>query len=535
MRFFRAAAALAWLAAPSAAASRRAAQRGLIGDALAEARAELRLGRDDLETLQELGLTPHSSDEPIESALLHLDLAQGYLVWAEPELFDAIEPGPRGGPSFERRLKDALALLRARAPELADVYRTVPVRAAPLSGNQMAAFTSQPREVLVRGYFAINPPPAEYLAALLAHEAAHALQFPPGGEPWGDRSSREYEARRRESLFWIELGAGPDRDFAGNESAQSAALSAGPAEFRAYISSNADAEPDWAWIAPHPAAGVAPPAEGPEASTGSVSAEATLALLSDTLASTRKNYAEGARRHLAAARALLTTATEFEAPYPKIANADIMRIWALQPGHYPAAMTRAFAALTPVLEELDKADAAVAAPRIDGAERERLKRYARDRDTARAQTKAARALLERLLGPGAPPVFCFPYPAEPDPPTAIGIPGAWQCRAGRPEIAAAWAAHVLAHRAQGLAPDAVPTLAQEKAAVEASLKVWKESGADAGFDPDHPDRFVALRVCAEAGGDALELYLRGRDYVLKEAPAAPRRHRAARTEPHARP
>jgi hypothetical protein len=530
----RALAAALLLAAPAGAAPRRAAQRELVGDALTRARRELRACRDDLEVLQELGLTPHSSDEPVESALLHLDLARGYLVWAEPELFAAIEPGP-GGPSFDRRLKEALALLRARAPELADVYRTVPVSAAPLGGTLMAVFRTPPREILIRGYFAVNPPPAEYLAALLAHEAAHALQAASPGAPEGDAAAREREARRRESLLWIELGAGPERDFAGTEDAQARALLAGDAAFRTYVASMT-AEPDWAWAAPaRPAAPAAAATEAEAVSTAPATAAQELALVRESRDGSRRDYARGALLRLREARALLAETTELVAPYPKVVNADIMRIWALRPGHYPPAMTRAFAALTPVLDELDKADAALDAPRIDAAERERLKRYAGDRDAARAQTRAARALLERVLGGAAPPVYCFPYPAGLNPPSAIGLPGAWQCREGRPEIAAAWAAHVLAHRAQGLAPGAEPTLDQEAAAVTASLKAWADAGADAGFDPARPDRFLYLRAAADAGPEALRAYLKEQDYVRAEPPSPVRAHpRPARKRP-ARP
>jgi|GEM_PF-3279870 len=516
----RALAAAFLLAVPAAAEPRVGLQRELLGDALADARRELRLGRDELEILQELGLTPHSSDEPVEAALLHVDLAQGYLVWAEPELFGALEPGAGRG-AYEARLKEALALLRAHAPDLADVYKTVPIRPAALGGTIMARFSPAPREVLLRAYFAAAPPPAPYLAALLAHEAAHALQFPPGGEPWGEHASREYEARRRESLFWIELGAGPRSDFGTNETDQAAALRAGEKRFRTFIAQASDSEPDWNWVAPRASTGAAAPTEEAPVSTAPVDAAETLALLASSMASTRRNYVDGALERLRGARERLSETTELSAPYPKIVNADVMRIWALTPGHYPRAMTRAFAALTPVLDELDKAEAALAAASITPDERERLKRYAKDRDAARAQSPAARAVLERLLGRDAPPVYCLAYPAKLEPPTAIALPGAWQCRDGRPEIAAAWAAHVLAHRAQGLAPDARPTLEQEEAAVQAELKVWRDAGADAGFDPDHPDRFLAARVAAQAGDAALREYLAGRAYVLQDAAAAP--------------
>lgn len=521
------AAALLLLAAPAGAASRLKTQRALVGDYLADARRALRACRDDLEFLQELAVTPHSDDEPVESALLHLDLADAYLVSAEPELFAALDPGARGGAELEPRLREALALLRRHAPDLADVYRRVPIRVGVLEGAATAEFNMREQQVSVRGYFAVSPPPVEVLAALLAHEATHALQYPRGARSAPETAAaNEREARRRESMLWLEVGAGPDRDFWNNETDQARALSAGPAAFRSYVSSATDLAPDWAWVDPHALARppVASSAPAPGAGGGTPSGAAALRELDSEIALTRRDRIETARAKLGVARERVANLTEIAAPFPKIATADVMRVWALMPGRYPRAMFRAFAAVTPALDELDKARAALAARSIDAEELARLENYASERGEARAQTPAARALAVRWFGASLPSIDCFPYPhARLRDPAAIFLPGAWQCRAGRPEIAAAWAAHVLAHRAQGLAPDAKPTLTQELEAVQASLRLWQASGADAGFDPEHPDRFLRFRVAAYASAAALKTYLESLGFSDPPPPSAPAR------------
>jgi len=402
------------------------------------------------------------------------------------------------------------------------------VRPAPLPGVTVGLFRSRPREVLVRGYFALNPPSAELLAALLAHEATHALQFPEDGSPpAGTKEEREFEAQRREALVWMELGAGPERDFWGVEGDRAGLLARGDAALR--DKTPADEAPEWTWVAPADRPRPAPGREAPSFSTETVDAAETVRLIERFGAGLRADRVAAALDGLAAARESLSDLTEVAAPYPKIVNADLMKVWALHPRQHPEAMVRVFEALAPTLEELEKARAALAAPRIGADERALLLHYARDRNVAKAQTAAARAVVERALGRGAPAIACFPYPqARLDDPSAIGLPGAWQCRDGRAEIAAAWAAHVLAHRRQGLAPDAKPTLSQELEAARAALDVWRDIGADAGFDGDHPDRLLRLRIADQASAQALRAYLASLGFA-DPAPPPPPRARPRRT------
>ena len=112
------------------------------------------------------------------------------------------------------------------------------------------------------------------------------------------------------------------------------------------------------------------------------------------------------------------------------------------------------------MAELDKARAALAAPGVSNEDAALLVRYAPDR--------------------------------TPEP-------------AATPDTAAAWAAHLAAHKAQKAVE---PTLKQETAAVEAALRAWDARGADARFDRDKPDRLLRFRVAEQNGGrPALRAYL----------------------------
>jgi hypothetical protein len=483
---------------------------------LKDARQKLGEAREQLEVLQEFGLTAHGSDEPVEAALLHLDLAEGYLAAALPGLTAAAGPGPAkdGWTPFEARQAKALRLLRSAAPDLAAVYERTPIRPAALEGNTIAEYDHRLGEVRIRGYFALNAASPEYLAAEFAHEAAHVLQFSSAaaaGRPYVSSREDELAARRRETLVWKALGAKPELDFAQQQGTQLQSLLAGEDGFRKWEKREEEDAPDWDWT--KAAASTAPvPADAVDASSITLVPDGAVMVpkLKGTVAILRADFATAAQQRLAQAQDILGDLPELALPYPKLVVYDVMKLWVLQPQHYPRALQAVFEALHPVMTELDRSRACLGASAIDGEERALLANYGGERNGAPRPLGAADQALVRRWVPDAGPVYVYPYPGSPPALAAgaLGLPGAWQARGGRPEIAAAWAAHFAAHRRQGLAPGETPSAQEEAEAVRSSLEVWQRSGADAGFAGGHPDRFMFLRLLTEAGGDVLDYYLK---------------------------
>lgn len=484
----------AFLCVPAAAADHAQRRDALVSQYLAEARSRLAAARGYLETIQELMLTPHSSDGPAEAALLHLDLAAAALDAAEPTLarLPASEP-PQGWAPFEERLASARRLLRSVAPDLEAVYDRVPVSAGPLERNDVGFFEGAGPKVTLRGYFALSGSSPEYLATLLAHEAAHALQWEAArarGEKFRSDPEHEAEARRREAGVWKALGAPRKKDDDGAAAVVAAAVEAGEASLRQHVEKEAETARDWEWVTP---AVEAPPRPGAGAQAApEPSAEDDMSWLEGRIAGIRSDFSQAALARLDGARAVLGSSVELAAPFPKIVNFELVQVWALRPKRYPPGIHAAFQALHPAVTEIDKARAALALPAATAEDKSLLARYAADRTSVRSWTDTL----------ASTPV------ADPPPGEAgrVVVPGAWVDRSTNTDVAAAWAAHVKVHLGQGTLR---PTLEQETAAVEASLEVWERLAADSRFDKAHPDRFLRFRVARQEGGrETLRAYLK---------------------------
>ncbi|MDE2293195.1 MAG: hypothetical protein KGL53_14025, partial [Elusimicrobia bacterium] len=232
----------------------RAAETRLVAEYASLARAQLGQARGFLESLQEFFITPHGADEPVEAALLHLDLAEAYLDEAERAAQRGLEASPEPGwTPFEERVAQARALLKRAAPDLDAVYDRVPILARPLEGDTLALYASGAREVRLRGYFAVNAVPAPYLAALLGHEASHALaaeRAEAAGGRYESSLDDELLARRRETAVWRALGGGLAQDFGGIETAQAKAEDAGKKALRGFVEASAAAQREWTWVTP---------------------------------------------------------------------------------------------------------------------------------------------------------------------------------------------------------------------------------------------------------------------------------------------
>ncbi|TPW19599.1 MAG: hypothetical protein FD126_2522 [Elusimicrobia bacterium] len=486
---------LALACVPAGAAGYAERRGALTSQYLAEARARLAEARGYLENIQELMLTPHSSDGPAEAALLHLDLAAAALEAAEPTLarLPSSEPPP-GWTPFEARLGSARKLLRSVAPDLEAVYDRVPVSVGPLESNIVGFFEGSIPRVTLRGYYALSGSSPEYLATLLAHEAAHAHQWEAAharGEKFAASREEEAEARRREAAVWKALGSPRKKDSDGAAAIVAAAVEAGEASLLRHIDKEEEQARDWEWVTP---AVPAPPR--PDAAAQAVpepEAEDDMSWLDGRIAGIRSDFSHAALARLDGARAVLGSAVELAAPFPKIVNFELVQVWALTPKRYPPGIHAAFQALHPAMTEIDKARAALALPDASPEDRALLARYAADRAVLRPWTESV----------ASTPV-ADPPPHEGD---RLVVPGAWVDRSTNADVAAAWGAHVTVHRGQGVLS---PSLEQEAAAVEASLEVWAKLGADARFDKAHPDRFLRFRVARQEGGrEALRSYLRG--------------------------
>lgn len=490
---------LAVLSLPVGAAGYVERRDALVSQYLAEARVRLEKARGYLETVQELMLTPHSSDGPAEAALLHLDLAAAALDAAEPTLarLPPSEPPP-GWTPFEDRLDSARKLLRSAAPDLDAVYDRIPVTAGPLERNDVGLFDGSVPRVILRGYYALAGSSPEYLSTLLAHEAAHARQWEAAhsrGEKFSAGREEEADARRREAAVWKALGSPRRKDSDGAAAVVAAAVEAGEESLRQHVDKEIETARDWEWVTPAAAApartstGAAPAASREPAPVG----DDDLSWLDGHIAGIRGDFSQAALARLDGARGVLGSAVELAAPFPKIVNFELVQVWALSPKRYPPGIHAAFQALHPAMTEIDKARAALALPAASPEDRILLARYAADRAAVRAWD-----------GSFASTPVGEPPPAEGD---RVLVPGAWVDRSGNADVAAAWAAHVKVHRGQGTAR---PTLEQEVAAVEASLDVWGKLGADSRFDKAHPDRFLRFRVARQEGGrETLRSYLRG--------------------------
>lgn len=485
----------AFLCVPAGAADYAQRRDALVSQYLAEARSRLAAARGYLETIQELMLTPHSSDGPAEAALLHLDLAAAALDAAEPTLARLPASGPPPGwAPFEERLASARKLLRAAAPDLEAVYDRIPASAGPLERNEVGFFEGAVPRVTLRGYYALSGSSPEYLATLLAHEAAHALQWEAAhakGEKFRSDPGHEAEARRREAGVWKALGAPRKKDDDGAAAVVTAAVEAGEASLRQHVETEAENARDWEWVTPAVAVPPRPGAAAP--AVLEPEAEDDLSWLDGRIAGIRADFSQAALGRLDGARAVLGSSVELAAPFPKIVNFELVQVWALHPKRYPPAIHAAFQALHPAVTEIDKARAALALPAASAEDRALLARYAADRASVRSWTPSL----------GSTPLADLP----PEEAERVVVPGAWVDRSTNTDVAAAWTAHVQVHRGQGVLR---PTLEQETAAVEASLEVWEKLGADARFDKAHPDRFLRFRVARQQGGrETLRAYLRG--------------------------
>lgn len=453
--------------------ARRRAQDELYASYLAQAREQLKGARSWLETSQEMFLTPHSFDGPVEAALLHLDLAEAHLAAAEPTLLRALNPGAPADAwtPFDERVRRAKAVLRRLAPDLADAADSVPIVTEALAGATQASFSKRRRRIAFRGYYALNEASPEFLAAMLAHEATHALGASrPGSErrTAAQKFEEEVDARRRECEVWRALGADPRKDFDGMLGAQAAACGDGEARLREFARAESETNA-WEWIPPK--AAPASPGATPTAREGPPPTPAEIDAMVDRL---RRNFSAAALGYLSNARLALGDIPELVEPRLKIVTYDVMKLWILEPGHYSEELHSAYQALTPVMDELEAASAALSRKTVSKADLAALKKYGRDMKDAA---------------------------------TAAGTPGFWQARAGRAEIASAWAAHRAVHARQG-AVGRRPTVDEEVEAVRASLRDWKDRGADAGFDSAHPDRYLRFRVADQAGGEVLKDYVR---------------------------
>lgn len=522
------AALFAILCAPADAQTYKERRDALVDSYLAEARDRLGLARTRLEAAQELMLTPHAAHGPTEAALLHLDLAEAALAAAEPTLAALPDPGPpRGWTPFEERRARALAHLRAAAPDLAAVYERVPLVLGPLSRTEVGRFEGAGPRIVVRGYHALAAVTPEYLATLLAHEAVHALQWEAArarGERFRAGPEEEAEARRRQSAVWEALGSPADKDFEGAAGLVAEAARAGTDSLMEHVDRQEASARDWDWVTPAVSDPLPPVAALSSASapTGPAGMDDPPAGLSEAPPQERNfwfegsvrimgdGYAQSALGSLDSARGMLGAAVELAAPYPLVVNYELVQVWALQPRRYPPGIYAAFQALHPVMTEIDRARAALAAREVSEEDRLLLARYARARAAVREwpedfATKALKSLpkgMPKTTGLASTPVGrAATYSGD----SPVVVPGAWVARSTNTDVAGAWAAHVLTHRAQNASE---PTLEQELEAVEASLAAWRRAGADSRYDKAHPDRFLRFRVARENGGrESLRAYL----------------------------
>lgn len=498
---------LALVCAPAGAATYLERRDAMVADYLAETRLRLNKARGSLEVVQELMLTPHGAFGPAEAALLHLDLAEAALTAAGPTLARLPPTGPPAGwTPFEDRLARARELLKSVAPDLDAVYDRIPISSGPLERNEVAVFQGSYPRVLLRGYYAVAAVSPEFLLTLMAHEAAHALQWEAAharGETFSADAEDEAQARRREAEVWNAVGAPHDKDLDGAAAGVAAAVAAGEESLKTHVAEAQVLARDWEWVTP---AVEAPPrrstsTEEPPEAPGEAGDEGRTFWLDGRIDGIRSDFSAAALRSLEAARAVLGTTVELAAPFPKIVNFELVQVWALRPKRYPPGIHMAFQAVHAAVGEIDKARAALASASVSPEDKALLERYAVDRAAVREWGgKPVRTALKGLSLASTP---------VGDPPAVAGkivVPGAWLHRSTQTDVASAWAAHVLTHREQKT--DA-PTLEQELEAVEASLRVWDEAGADARFDKTHPDRFLRMRVAEQAGGRAsLRAYLK---------------------------
>lgn len=488
------------LAAPASAQGYAQRRDALVRDYLAAARERLARARENAEVIQEMYLTPHSYDEAAEAALLHLDLAEAYLTSAETTLARLPDTAPpRGWTPFEERVSSAQAQLSRVAPDLAAAYAGLPVKAGPLEGNTLGEFFPTRREVVLRGYYALAAVPAPYLASLLGHEAQHAVDRSAG------RAMDEPAARRAGARVWRALKGGPADDFDGSAENEARAVEGGTKTLEAHL--EAAKTRSWEWVTPQ--VPEPPRPSGAEAEQWEKPEDADLSTgparwggpqwVSSHMGAIRANFAQGGLNSLAEARAVLGQVPELAAPFPKIVNYELMEVWALEPRRYPAGLYLAFQALHPVMTELDKARAALSRDGASEEDKEALARTAEARARRRPWPK----------GSLPSPVATTPVGWGVQEKGLAVVPGAWLDRSTHTGVAAAWLAHLAEHRAQGLAPGAAPTLAQELDAVAAALASWEETGSDARYEKEHPDRLLRFRVAAAEGGGApgLEAYL----------------------------
>ncbi len=555
-RAFAAAALAVLCAVPSRAATPSsgefvAFQRRALGAYVGESLAELERARVQLESLQEFGLDPHAPDLSVAVALRRIDRAEALVRSASStlnELVGVFAPPPAalaGWTPIEPRIDAALALIDRStvAAEVARLYRSsLPVEVYPCPGSAIALYSPAAKAVRVRGYYGVNRLPVEFLAAILVHEGTHALQDRrlKGNRKFEAGLTGEREAREAEARFWRELGAPPAGDFFSTEGDQLAAYARGPAAFDGFVHEAYRRTPFWSWVEPvvpvpslvasAPGAGLKRMAEeaAPRKMTPREAAKMVRSVR-ELEASIARNFRLAAGQNLGGARERLAQVPELLAPYPRIVNMMTMSMRAESMDGYPMTMRLGHGLIAVALDELDAARAALARGRVEPEEAERLRREREwlapegpSDDPALRRTVLARldasatgrplAELWRKKGYGAALVAWADPALEIARPERLLFPGRLFARRPQTDVGAAWAAHLLVHRRQGLAPGAAPSPAQEEEAVAAACKVWIELG-----EPDVKSwsatghRLLAPLAVWEGGeDDLLRLYLRAR-------------------------
>ncbi len=546
-------------ALPAAAGSRKDAkaekfaafQERALNAYLGEVLSELKEVTEELEFLQEFRLDPHSPDVPVVSALRRVDRAAAMVSQASAtltELFRLVPPGDLSAwTPLDERFEAALKLVEKStvAAAIAPLYRDgLTIKIHPCPGTAMALYSGTAKEVRVRAFYGTNAISHHYLAALLVHEGQHALQDRGRGgktKPPLNNFEWELEARITEARFWQELGAPADADFYENEGELLTHFLSGREKFIAMVRDRYESTPWWRWSEPAIAAPAKPKAAETAGLTrlaeslGSGSMEAgeaaaALKAIRDLDSGIRHNHRTGAVERLKSARETLGQVIEVLASYPKIPTFGTMTAKAEQLGSYPLIMRLGHGTLAAIMDELDAAREALSREKLSRAEEDRLRAEQEwlspegPRDAPELSGEMLRLLAATKIG--APlavkwkqegltlGLVPFPDPQlEAAQPNRLLLPGRAFMAKPEPVMGAAWAVHLLTHRAQGLKPGAAPTAAQELAAWTAVHEFWY--GLDEKLrepfaqGPGH--RLLVLNAVWESGGrDLLRLHLRSR-------------------------
>lgn len=408
----------------------------------------------------------------------------------------------------------------------------------------MALYSGAAKEVRVRAFYGTNAISPHYLAALLVHEGRHALQDRSRGgktTPPLNNFEWELEARETEARFWREVGAPADADFYENEGELLTHFLSGREKFVAMVRDRYESTPWWRWSEP----AIAAPAKPKAAETAGLKrlaeamgsgamapgeAAAALKAIRDLDSGIRHNHRTGAVERLKAARETLGQVIELLAPYPKIPTFGTMTAKAEQLGSYPLIMRLGHGTLAAIMDELDAARESLSREKLSRADEDRLRREQDwlspegPRDAPELSGEIMRLLAKSKVGAPLAVLWkqeglnlgLIPFPdpqLEAAQPGRLLLPG--RAFLGKPEpvMGAAWAVHLLTHRAQGLKPGAPPSAAQELAAWSAVHEFWygldEKLREPFGRGPGH--RLLVLNAVWESGGrDLLRLHLKSR-------------------------